>query len=93
MADPDELRGSEPIMSSKAILLELWADMKVVRPAVERLQEEQLPKRILAIEQRHIAETAAERERGRLGTLTNKMLAGLILVTQAALAAWVAFKG
>jgi hypothetical protein len=67
--------------------------MKVVRPAVEHLTQEQLPKRILAIEQRHIAETAAECERSRLGTLTNKMLAGLILVTQAALAAWVAVRG
>lgn len=54
----DELRGSEPIMTSKSILLSLYHDMNIVRPAVERLMEAQLDTRVDALEQDRVIRDA-----------------------------------
>lgn len=87
-----EVRGSAPAMSTKELLLDLYHDMKFVRPAVEAIQAEALPTRVRRIETRHTAEDARAQERSRLGSLSNKALVAIVLVTQAALAAWVALK-
>lgn len=76
----EEVRGSAPVMTTKDLILELYADMKVVRPAVEALQSESLPSRIRIIENRHLLEDGARNERGRLGSLSNKTLAVVVLV-------------
>lgn len=49
----DDVRGSAPVMSSKDLLLELYHDMKVVRPAVEALVSANLPARVTALEVDH----------------------------------------
>lgn len=86
----DELRGSAPAMTTKDLLLEVYHDMKFVRPAVEALQGECLPARVDVLEKDKITRDAAWRERQRLGGISNKALLSAILVGQFALAVWVA---
>lgn len=86
----DDVRGSSPAMSAKDLLLELYHDMKVVRPAVEALQAEGLPTRVRLIETRHTAEDARTQERSRLGGLSNRALGMLVLAGNFILAIWVA---
>ena len=51
----EELRGSAPAMTTKDLLLEVWRDMKFVRPAVEGLIAAGLIQRVEAIERDHVA--------------------------------------
>lgn len=77
----DDLRGSSPAMSTKDLLLEVYRDMKFVRPAVEALQEAKLPERINAVE------SWQDKWSGRLAPLSAiaMMILGLILAHMAGL--------
>jgi hypothetical protein len=49
----DDLRGSAPVMSARDLLLELYHDMKVVRPIAEELKRANLIDRVQALETDH----------------------------------------
>jgi hypothetical protein len=55
----DELRGSAPMMSAKDLLLEVYRDMKFVRPAVENLLAAGVVARIDVLERDAIAARSA----------------------------------
>lgn len=74
-------------MTQKDLLLDIYNDMKFVRPAVEAMQAEGLPVRVRIIENRHLAEDSARQERSRIGGLSNKALGILVLIGNFALAA------
>lgn len=80
-SETDDLRGSAPAMTSKDLLLDIYYDMKVVRPQVQMLVDQRLDARITILENRERDEDAAKGERHRLGTLTNKGIAIVILVS------------
>ena len=48
--NPEDVRGSAPAMTTKDLLLEVYHDMKFVRPAVETLMAAGVVQRIEAIE-------------------------------------------
>lgn len=108
--DTEDVRGSSPVMSAKDLLLEVYRDMKMVRPAVEALQaaavvarietleraalaaqalglNERLVQRVGDLENINEAKLAANLERRRLGDLTNKTIAIIVLVSNAFLGA------
>lgn len=110
----DELRGSAPVMSTKDILIEVYRDMKFVRPAVEGLLAAGVVARIEALEREDIAakalgindnlitrvavlenindnKVAADLERRRIGDLTNKGIAIIVLVSNFVLGTIVVF--
>jgi len=49
-----DLRGSAPVMSARDLLLEVYHDMKFVRPALENLLSAGLVARVEAIERDHV---------------------------------------
>lgn len=49
-APSDDVRGSTPVMSTKDLLLEVYHDVKLMRPALETLILADLPRRVLALE-------------------------------------------
>lgn len=101
----EELRGSAPVMSARDLLLEVYHDMKFVRPALEGLLAAGLVARVEALERDHIARDerggapleivhrvnsledwksdvdAAGVERRRIGDISGRTLATLILVS------------
>lgn len=106
----DELRGSAPVMSTKDLLIEVYRDMKFVRPAVEGLLaagvvariealerddltakalgiNENLITRVAVLENINENKVAAGAERRRLGDLTNKGIAIIVLVSNFVLGA------
>lgn len=110
----DDLRGSAPAMSTKDLLLEVYKDMKFVRPAVEGLLaagvvariealerddatakaagvNDDLVKRVAALEKQNEEDLAAGRERRRIGDLTNRTIAAVVLVSNFVLGAIVMF--
>ena len=60
MAGTEDPRGSAPALSTRDLLLELYHDMKVVRPAVEMLVSANLPARVQALELDHAVRDAKE---------------------------------
>lgn len=74
-----ELRGSAPVLTTKDIVLELYHDMKVVRPAVERLEAAGIITRVELLEQRErdriSLEKGASDARAHIFRMTNKGLA------------------
>jgi hypothetical protein len=76
-----ELRGSTPVMTAKELLLELWADMKIVRPIAEELRDADILTRVQALEQVERNRVAAQIERGRIGAITNKTIVAVVLVS------------
>jgi hypothetical protein len=52
-ANADDFNPSAPMMSAKAVLLELYHDMKIVRPIAEELQRADVVARLAAIETDH----------------------------------------
>ena len=87
----DEVRGSMPVMTTKDLLLEVYHDMKFVRPAVEGLLAAGVIGRIESLERDRLVITTARDERGRIGSLTNRGLVVVILVTQFLVGLVVAF--
>lgn len=100
----DELRGSAPVMSAKDLLLEVYKDMKFVRPALEGLLaagliarvegleleferrkaaglKEDLVHRVELLEDEHLQKAARVLERRRIGDISARTLAALILVS------------
>lgn len=55
----DDVRGSSPVMTTKDLLLEVYRDMKFVRPAVEGLLAAGVVARIEAVERDDLAREAA----------------------------------
>lgn len=86
----ENLTNGESAMTVKALVLELYADMKAVRPAVETLLAANLANRLLILETDRLAREAAQVERKRIGTLTNKALGAIVLCGQFVLAVWIA---
>ena len=81
VTDSADVRGSAPVMSTKDLLLELYHDMKFVRPAVETLLAAGVVARIERLEVAHIAAQTAKEERSRIGNITNKTIVLVVLVT------------
>lgn len=75
----DELRGSTPVMTAKDLLLELWNDMKVVRPIAENLEQADIITRVERLEQRERDEDTTRAARGQMVNWTNKTL-GIVVV-------------
>lgn len=73
MAGTEDPRGSAPALSTRDLLLELYHDMKVVRPSVEMLVAANLPSRVQALELDHAVRDAKgvghERVAARLESL------------------------
>ena len=80
MSESEDVRGSAPVMSTKDLLLELYHDMKFVRPAVESLLAAGVVARIERLEVANLAVQNAKEERSRIGNLTNKSAIFVILV-------------
>lgn len=59
MSTDDDFRGSAPVMSSKELLLEVYHDMKIIRPAVEALMQADLVRRVGSLELDHATRDAA----------------------------------
>jgi hypothetical protein len=68
-------------MTQKDMLLELYKDMKFVRPAVEALMNNNIVHRVEELEQYRTAREAANKERSRLGDVTNKGIVLTVLLT------------
>lgn len=67
-------------MSTKDIVLELYHDMKAVRPAVEALVAAGIVQRIELLEQRDRDEDTARRTKGQIIVWSNKALAVFMAV-------------
>lgn len=68
------------VMTNKDLILELYRDMKVVRPAVEALLAAGVIARIEKLEDERKTREAAGVERSRLGSLTNRGIAIFVVV-------------
>lgn len=79
-----------PVMTQRDLMLDLWRDMKFVRPAVESLLAANILTRIEKLEGDVAARESAANERRRLGTLTNKTLGVIVLVGNFVIAATIA---
>jgi hypothetical protein len=77
----DELRGSTPIMSTKDILLEVYNDMKFVRPAIEGLLAAQVIRRIEVLEKDMIVREASEMERHRVVEVSGKLIMSIVVIS------------
>jgi hypothetical protein len=77
----DEVRGSAPVMSTKDLLLEVYRDMKFVRPALEGLLAAGLVARVEELERDKLARESAGVERRRIGDLSTRTLAAVVLVS------------
>lgn len=68
MANTDDPRGSAPALSTRDLLLEVYHDMKVLRPAVEILVAANLPARVQALELDHAVRDAKDVSPERVST-------------------------
>jgi hypothetical protein len=89
MTEMEAVRGSAPAMSTKDLLLEVYQDMKIIRPIVEHYVGENLPTRVRGLEQDRIVREAVSVDRRHTLGMTNKALAAIILVSQFVLGIWV----
>lgn len=81
MPNDDDIRGQSSAMSTKDLLLELYHDMKFVRPAVEGLLAAGLATRIEVLERDRLVLSTAKTERNRIGDMTNKTIVIIVLVS------------
>jgi hypothetical protein len=68
-------------MSARDLLLEVYRDMKFVRPALENLLSAGLVTRVEALEQDRIEREAHGVERRRIGDLSARSLAFIIMAS------------
>lgn len=91
----DDIRGSSPILSTKELVLDIWRDVKEMKPAVTTLVAANLPSRVEAIEDVQKAEAIAKQaradQRARVISVSNKTLAVVILCGNFVLGLWVAY--
>ena len=89
----DDVRGSSPVMTTKDLLLEVYHDMKIVRPIVESYVKENFPVRVLNLERDRDTREAVAKSRNSTFSLTNRAVVFVILIAQFAMGVTIFMKG
>ena len=83
--------GSGTGMTIKEMVTELYGDVKIIKPQVQKLIDADIIARIASIEKADLVVETAAAERRRIGNLTISAGTKIVLLGQFLLALWVAY--